>query len=167
MMPRLPAWKLAPAGLLLLALGCIDAAEPHQPDCRITAFLGDWVNRERPDEGVLVGKDEVTVVAGMARTPVAYVADRDFGQVSGQVLRQEFPNLARLGSFPATVRQPDQVVCAIHLIRGHRAIALIPDGGKGMVFLEEASPTDPPTALHMQRGRPAPTPAPDLLTPPS
>lgn len=158
---------LALAGSLVLA-GCAQAPAVPVPaaHCRISDFLGDWANARRTDEGVSVGKSAVTVIAGTARTRIAYVASRDFGLVTRQVLRQEFANLAALGRLPPARRGLQERVCAIHLIREGGAAALVANGGKALVLLEESGASDPPTTMDLRRGKPKLLPAPDLLTPP-
>ncbi|WP_404480090.1 hypothetical protein [Novosphingobium sp. BL-52-GroH] len=157
----------AVAGLLALA-GCAKAPATQGPaePCRIADFLGDWVNGKRTDEGVTVDKGAVTILSGAARSRIAYVASRDFDLVSRQVLRQEFPNLAALGSLPPARSGPQEVVCAIHLIRPGGAAALVANGRKGLVLLEESGAADPPGTMHLRRGKPAPLPPPDLQVAP-
>jgi hypothetical protein len=156
------------AGLVLLA-GCSSAPATQAPGsrCRIGDFLGDWVNARRPDEGVSVGRDAVTVIAGSARTRIAYVVRRDFGLVTRQVLRQEFANLAALGSLPAPRSGRDERVCALQLIRARGAAALVTDGNREIVFLEETRTEDPPATMRLRRGQPRLAPPADLLTPPT
>jgi hypothetical protein len=166
--PFLAAFALSLALPLVLA-GCSSApaTQAPAPVCRLKDFLGDWVDTRRGDEGLVVGRGAVTVIAGRVRTRIAYVAPRDFGPVTRQVLRQEFANLATLGSLPPAKGGPGETVCAIHLIRRGGAAALVTDGRQALIFLEESGAMDPPTTMRLRRGRPAPSTAPDLLTPPS
>lgn len=163
------ALAIAVGALPVLLAGCSSApaTPPPGPQCRIGDFMGEWVNERRTDEGITVAADAVTVIAGHARTRIAYVAKRDFGLVSRQVLRQEFSNLASLDSLPAPKSGRDETVCALHLIRQRGAAALVTDGHKRLVFLEETRTEDPPATMHLRRGKPKAAPVPALLTPPT
>ena len=140
-------------GLLGLA-GCSDADTRPVPGpvCRISDFLGEWVDARRRGEGVLVERATVTVISGMTRTKIAYVVSRDFGQVSRQVLRQEFAALATRGGLPRGRADADQRVCAIQLIQPSGAAALVSDGNDALVLLEERGKTDPPVKMRLRRG---------------
>jgi hypothetical protein len=152
--------------LALVLAGCSNAPPAQLAECRVGDFLGDWVSPAREQDGVAVGAGAVTVIAGSLRTPVPYVAKRDLGRVTRQVLRQEFANLAALGHLPPTPEDPSDAVCAIQLIRPQGAAALVATG-RDLVLLEETGGADPPIAMRLRRGKPKPAVAPDLLTPPS
>jgi hypothetical protein len=158
--------KRAGLALALVLAGCSNAPPAQLAECRVGDFLGDWVSPARAQDGVAVSSGAVTVIAGTLRTPVAYVAKRDLGRVTRQVLRQEFANLAALGRLPPTPDDPGEAVCAIQLIRPHGAAALVASG-RELVLLEETGGADPPTAMRLRRGKPKPAAVPDLLTPPS
>ncbi|MEE4454517.1 hypothetical protein [Novosphingobium resinovorum] len=140
----------------LLLAGCSPAETRTTPECHLGDFLGDWVSARRGDEGVSIGAKAVTVVAGRARTRVSYVANRDFGPVTRQVLRQEFGNLTGLGVLPVKQTQLGEMRCAIHLIRPHGAAALVQEPGRGLILLEETDGADPPATMRLRRGRPRP-----------
>lgn len=157
----------AGVAVLLALAGCSSAETRPTPECHMADFLGDWVNARRTDEGITVGAKSVTVIAGPNRTTVRYVAKRDFGPVTRQVLRQEFGNLTTLGVLPATQTELGLMHCALHLIRPHGAAALVIDRNNGLVFLEETDGADPPATMRLRRGEPRPIPAPSLMDAPT
>ncbi|EJL23995.1 hypothetical protein [Novosphingobium sp. AP12] len=143
-------------GAVLLA-GCSSAPATRvpAPECRIGDFRGGWVSVAGAGEGVIVGSDAVTVIGAHAPSGIAYVAKRDFGLVSRQVLRQEFDQNAALGRLPSPKSPPEETVCALHLIRPHGGAALVADGRRELVYLEETRKDDAPVMMRLRRGTPA------------
>jgi hypothetical protein len=144
------------AGAVLLA-GCSSspATRVPEPECRIGDFRGDWASVAGAGKGVIVGSDAVTVIGGSPPGRIAYVTQRDFGLVSRQVLRQEFDQNAALGRLPSPKSPPEETVCALHLIRPHGGGALVADGRRELVYLEETGKDDAPVMMRLRRGTPA------------